>query len=270
MINNIPIFDSITHPTIDGNWILPKWPNCASIDDLKTQMRHNDICGAFAVGMDGIGQYSEDAFVKMINKKGDGLLHPIAFYHQAGSVATKACEEKLLTIKRKGYEGIKIHPRMAHITMEEPLLPFIIDKANELGLVVMLCTYFYSNSISLSSNNNEKLAEMLTKLDSNSKVILLHGGAVKLLETMEIVRGLPNVILDLSFTLCKYAGSSLDLDIQYLFQSFDRRICVGSDHPEIKLNQLRERFNYFASKTTFDKAENIAYKNILRFTGLKL
>ena len=146
----------------------------------------------------------------------------------------------------------------------------MIDKANELGLVVMLCTYFYSNEISILANNVERLGDMLLKADSQSKVILLHGGVVRLLEMMELVRSFPNTLLDLSLTLCKYAGSSLDMDIQFLFQSFDRRVCIGSDHPEIKLNMLRERFDYFASKTTREKAENVAYKNILSFTKLIL
>ena len=81
---------------------------------------------------------------------------------------------------------------------------------------------------------------------------------------------LNNTLLDLSLTLCKYAGSSLDMDIQFLFKSFDRRVCIGSDHPEIRLSQVRERFNHFAANTAKEKAENIAYKNILSFTEIKL
>lgn len=265
----IPIFDSLTHPTLDGNWILPKWPNCASMASLQTQMDEYNICGAFAVGMNGIGGYDEDAFLSMIRKEGRGRLFPIAFFTLDLNTEI-GYEERLTEIRKKGYCGIKLHPRIGKFTMENPFLPFVIDKANELGLVVLLCTYFYSNQVSLMANNIERLADTLMKVRKESKVILLHGGVVRLLDAMEIVRAFPNTLLDLSLTLCKYAGSSLDMDIQFLFQSFDRRLCIGSDHPEIKLHQLRERFEYFATKTTIEKVENIAYKNILSFTEIKL
>lgn len=265
----IPIFDALTHPTLDGNWILPKWPDCASITDLKAQMQANDVSGAFAVGMEGIGGYKEDVFLQMIREKGEGKLFPVAFFTFNQS-SKEGYEKRLLDIKEKGYIGIKLHPRIGHFTLDNPYLPFVIDKANELGLVVMLCTYFFSNEVSLMSNNIERLADMLLKVDKKSKVILLHGGVVRLLDMMEVVRAFPNTLLDLSLSLCKYAGSSLDMDIQFLFQSFDRRVCIGSDHPEIKLSQVRERFETFAANTTKEKAENIAYKNILSFTGINL
>ncbi len=265
----IPIFDSLTHPTLDENWILPKWPSCASISELKTQMRDSNICGAFAVGMNGIGGYDEEAFLRMIKEEGDNKLFPVAFFAFNQS-SKKGYEKRLQEIKKKSYIGIKLHPRIGRFTLDNTDLPFVIDKANELGLVVMLCTYFYSNEISLMSNNIERLADMLLKVNKESKVILLHGGVVRLLDMMEVVRAFPNTLLDLSLTLCKYAGSSLDMDIQFMFQSFDRRVCIGSDHPEIKLSQVRERFELFASKTSIEKAENIAYNNILSFTGIKI
>lgn len=265
----IPIFDSLTHPTLDGNWILPKWTSCASISELKTQMQDSNICGAFAVGMDNIGGYDEDAFLRLIQEEGENRLFPVAFF-SFSQRSKEGYEKRLQEIKKKGYIGIKLHPRIGRFTLDNPDLPFVIDKANELGLAVMLCTYFYSNSISLMANNVERLADMLLRLQKESKVILLHGGVVRLLDMMEVVRAFPNTLLDLSLTLCKYAGSSLDMDIQFMFQSFDRRVCIGSDHPEIKLSQVRERFELFASKTSIEKAENIAYKNILSFTGINL
>jgi predicted TIM-barrel fold metal-dependent hydrolase len=267
-MNNIPIFDTLTHPTIDTNWILPKYPQCARINDLLSQMEANNICAAFAVGMSGIGSYNEDLFLQMIQQQGDNKLYPIAFF----TFVNKSCESlkfELQSIKSKGYIGIKLHPRIGDFKINDPLLPYVIDCANELGLVVLFCTYFYSNKQGNYINNVDSLGEMLTKVSPTSKVILLHGGAVRLLETMEIVRAFPNTILDLSLTMCKYKGSSLDMDITFLFREFDRRICIGTDHPEISHKQLRERFNYFASFTTQEKAENIAYKNIIEFIGTK-
>ena len=267
MVNDIPIFDSLTHPTLDGNWIMPKYPACAGIRELLVEMHQYHICGAFAVGMRGLGNYDEDTFIQMIKSSQNSNLFPIAFYVFVQK-NREIIYNDLLNIKNKGYVGIKLHPRMGGFTMEDELLHYVIDIANELGLVVLLCTYFYSNQIESSKNNINSLIEMLTRIKSNSRVILLHGGGVRLLEMMEVVRAFPNTLLDLSLTMCKYAGSSLDMDIQFLFTHFDRRVCVGTDYPEISHKQLRERFDYFASNTTREKAENIAYKNIINFSGI--
>ena len=266
-MNNIPIFDTLTHPTIDTNWILPKYPQCARINDLLSQMEANNICAAFAVGMQGIGGYDEDAFLQMITDNGKNKLFPIAFY-TFGEKNNETIYQDLLAIKSKGYTGIKLHPRVGDFSMNDTRLPYVINVANELGLVVLLCTYFYNNRVGSSVNTIDSLSEMLAHLSSKSKVILLHGGGVRLLEMMEIVRAFPNTLLDLSLTMCKYAGSSLDMDIQFIFKQFDRRVCVGTDYPEISHKQLRERFNFFAINTSIEKAENIAYKNILDFTKL--
>ena len=55
------------------------------------------------------------------------------------------------------------------------------------------------------------------------RMVLLHGGSVELLRYAESVRMKPNVLLDLSNTLLRYQGSSLDRDIAWLFRSFDQR-----------------------------------------------
>lgn len=265
----IPIFDSLTHPTLDGNWILPKYPRCAVVESLLSDMEDNNVCSAFAVGMQGIGGYDEVAYVRMIQEFGKEKLFPIAFLSINGK-ANGEIDGELLRIKQLGYVGVKLHPRIGGFMLNDPRLPYVIDKANEYGLVVMLCTYFYCNTQSLACNNVYQLGEMLLNIDASSKLILLHGGVVRLLDIMEIVRAFPNTLLDLSLTMCKYTGSSLDMDIDFLFRQFDRRVCVGTDHPEISHKQLRERFDCFAVGTTVEKAENIAYKNLVSFTGLHM
>lgn len=266
-MKSILIFDSLTHPTLDGNWILPKYPRCAEVEHLLSDMEDNNVCSAFAVGMQGIGGYDEVKYIRMIQEYGKGKLFPIAFVSFNGKDKGEI-DGELLRIKQLGYVGIKLHPRMGGFMLNDSRLPFVIDKANEYGLVVMLCTYFYSNTQSLACNNVYQLGEMLLNIDASSKLILLHGGVVRLLDVMEIVRAFPNTLLDLSLTMCKYSGSSLDMDIGFLFRQFDRRVCVGTDHPEISHKQLRERFDYFAAGTTVEKAENIAYKNLVSFTGM--
>lgn len=267
MTDSIPIFDSLTHPTFDGNWIMPRYKGTADIETLLSEMEQNNVHKAFAVGMQTIGNYSEDRFIKMIKTEGNSKLLPIAYlsFDNKNQIDIR---QELMTIKKKGYVGVKIHPRISNLLLDNPLIPYAIDMANEQNLSVLFCSYLYSDKQSYLINNIYQIGEILLKIDSNSKIVLLHGGGVRLLEMMEIVRAFPNTLLDLSFTLSKYTGSSLDMDIQFLFKNFDQRICIGSDFPEITISKLRTRFDSFSRNIDTTKAENIAYKNLSKFIGI--
>jgi predicted TIM-barrel fold metal-dependent hydrolase len=260
---NIPVFDSLTHPTIDTNWTLPKYSKTAGIESLIKQMDENNISRALAVGMKGIGSYDEVKYIKLINPYFDRLI-PVSFFDLYGTMKINEAFEKLVKIKNLGYKGIKLHPRISGFDLSNQLLSQIVQQANELQLNVLMCTYFYGKGITPGVNYFDQLPYLLYSL-KGAKVILLHGCSVRLLELTEIVRSYENVLMDLSFTLCKYKESSMDLDIQYLFNSFDRRICIGSDFPEFSLKELRNRFDYFSKNLLKEKAENIGFKNITKF-----
>lgn len=266
-MNEIPIFDSLTHPTLDGNWILPRYPYVSDIQKLKRQMQISNTRWAFAVGMRDIGGYCQDNFINFIksNSDSESTLFPIAYLHPENKTLNQIRDE-LKTIKQSGFVGIKMHPRISNFQFSNHIAN-TIKEANLVGLSVLLCTYCYGQG-NASKNTPDILMEMLQQC-SGSKVMLLHAGSVRLLEYMEIARVFSNVLLDLSLTLCKYEGSSLDLDISFMFKNFDRRICIGSDFPEFSLMKLRERFEYFSEELDVVKIENIAHKNILNFLGDK-
>jgi predicted TIM-barrel fold metal-dependent hydrolase len=262
-MNNIPIFDSLVHPTIDGNWLLPQYHGSSSIERLLSDMNRFDIFKALAVGMDGIGQYSIENYGRFIQSSTDKLL-PIAFINFHPSSSFPEIQKKLNNCRSLGYKGIKLHSRTSGFTLKHNLLPDIIKNANDNSLPVLLCTYFYSNIKDSYHNNSESLLALLEKVPSE-KIVLLHSGGIKLLEYMEIARAFKSILLDLSFTLTKYIGSSIDLDIGYLFNNFDRRICIGSDFPELSIEKLRAQFNLHSKGLSLEKAKNIAHLNLLNF-----
>src|SRR4030095_11516626 len=135
----------------------------------------------------------------------------------------------------------------------------------EHGLLVFLCTYQHCGIERYPSEDPFFSLVRALKAAPRARVVLLHGGDVQLLRYAELVRFNANLILDLSLTIMKYAGSSLDADLSFLFREFNERICIGSDHPEYTHQELRSRFEDLASGIDREKAEGIAFRNIATF-----
>ena len=143
----------------------------------------------------------------------------------------------------------------------------MLSEASKRDLRVLICTYLYGPEYAAVGATIEDFSFLLAAAPPSCKILLLHGGVMNLLTMMEIVRPHTNVLLDLSFVICRYEGSSIDLDIKFLFRSFDRRICVGSDSPQFELASLRRRFNDFAQNVEEEKCINIGYRNLHTFLG---
>ncbi len=266
-MNDIPIFDSLMHPMPNGNWISSKFNGGNYICAQLQSMRENGISWALAVGVaDKALDYEEETYANFIKSHAD-YIFPVAFCDFRKLTQGADIESYLARLKNIGYVAIKIHPRISSVTYSHPLMVEIIVTANRLGLGVLLCTYFWDRCGAYGARGIEGLMGLMTRV-VEQRLILLHSGGVRLLEMAEIARQFPNVLLDLSFTLCKYEGSSLDLDIKYLFDTFDRRICIGSDSPEFGHRDLRRRFKMFSIGLDVEKSENIAYRNLFRHLGI--
>ena len=240
----------------DGNWLDQRYAGSSRSDDLVVAMRENEVIGALAVGMgESVGGYREAEYARWVSEVLPGVL-PIAWWEPGGSEPDY--------LRSLGYRGIKIHPRRCGIDFRHPALPSIIRSAE---IPVLLCTYNYVKG---PSRTGRRLDDLLALLDKcgDAPVVLLHGGVLRCLEWAEAVRPYPNVLLDLSFTMTRFAGSSLDLDLRYLFANFDRRLCVGSDHPELSLGDFRARFDTLSVGIDEEKAHNIGHRNLERLFGL--
>lgn len=251
----IPLFDSLTHPTISGML----GGVSANFEIVKHEMNKSHFKWACSVGLDGIEKYQHDLYIEQCKKYN-------CFVPIAGLNPRKELEDikkEILTLSKLGFKGIKIHPRNSNVDWDFETLPYILKYAYESNLVVFLCTYLHSKLESYPESDPFYSLVKLLKLAKETKILLLHGGDVKLLQYAEFVKRNPNVILDLSFTIMKYQGSSLDLDIKYLFNNLDQRICIGTDHPEFSHSALRERFEHLTSGLPQDKKENIGYRNLL-------
>jgi predicted TIM-barrel fold metal-dependent hydrolase len=260
----IPLFDVLTHPTLDGHWI-PGHDRDGRIEVLVSEMASAGVHGGFAVGMGGIGGYSFDRYADFVRGRAPSLL-PVAwvpFEELHGRMDAAAFVRRS---RAAGYVGVKVHPRFAGIHLEDPRLDAIVEAAAGEELVILLCTHIFDARL-LAGNAFDRLGAFLDR-NASARIILLHGGLVRLLEVMQMAKAFPNTLVDLSYTLLKYEGSSIDLDLEWLFRNFDRRICVGSDHPEFRPAEMRRRFEALAAGLPRGPAENIAWRNAVTFAGV--
>ena len=85
-----------------------------------------------------------------------------------------------------------------------------------------------------------------------------------MMEMAEVVRVHASLVLDLSFTMLHYAGSSLDADLRWVMERLDQRTVIGSDMPEHTPVEAFARAERVADGLSADKWANIAYRNLQR------
>ena len=257
---SVPMFDSLTHPLLRGTWDGLE----ASFDILAAQLDAANVVRACAVGMPSIGGYSHEEFAARCAR--DPRLVPVAGFDPADLSARPGLVADLVAM---GFKGMKVHPRLLNMSLTDVRLSALLAQLEQAGLPLFLCTYAHDALLSWPDADPFAALVALLRPFPALKTVLVHGGDVSVLRFAELVRHNDNLLLDLSFTLCKYAGSSVDLDLAFLFRSFDRRICVGSDFPEFSLTELRERFDHFSTGLAQEQVENIASGNLSRWLELE-
>jgi len=262
MQDYIPIFDSNAHPTIGKKWNSKNLDS--SFDALSSSISNTIIEWACAVGLDGLGEYNHDEYIRLCKQYSN--LVPIAGFNPSKSKVN--IEKELFHIVQLGYKGIKINPILSKFRLSDVDLNDTFQMCSEHGIPIFLCTYFFGGDTILD-DNFRIIASLLSK-NPNVKIILMHGGGVELLKYSELVRFYKNAFIDLSFTLFKYEKSSIENDIYYLFNYFDQKICIGTDFPEYNHNQLQLAFEKYSKGIDDTKKRNIAYKNLHRILSIEI
>jgi predicted TIM-barrel fold metal-dependent hydrolase len=244
-----PLFDSNAHPT------LATVENKESFTALKTLLDEAGFRGACAVGLPGKSGFAPQGYLEKAQACG---FMAVAAWNDVPAVAI---EQQLADLMAMGYRAIKIHPRLSGLSVRDERFARVLRVAAAASVTVFHCCYQFSGDAHHPVDPLPALVDAVAGAP-DLKMVLLHGGTVELLRYAEAIRSNRNLLLDLSFTLNRYAGSSLDQDIAYLFRTFDQRICIGSDYPDYAPAQVRERFEQFAADLAQDKRDNIGWRNI--------
>lgn len=247
------IFDSLTHPDFGR-------------ENLILERIDPRVVGALAVPLPGFA-YDADQYVsKCIESK---FYKPVALLN----LNVSDIEGQIRGAKKKGFVGLKVHPRFSGWAWTDPsqkdLLDLIFSICQDVGLPILFCTYFSSEANLLPKVDPIiKFADLLDRYPK-IKLLLMHGGGHRLLDFVELARFNKNVLLDLSFTLMKFQGSSVDLDLTYALKNFNKRICFGSDAPYFEPNLVISRLELLLFNINpnpeYAYSHEVWSKNILEF-----
>ncbi|MBS0332307.1 MAG: amidohydrolase family protein [Proteobacteria bacterium] len=262
-METVPLFDSHGGATLDGAWLGGR-PGL-TFAALREAMSGAGFLGGLVQGLPGVGGYDHRAFAEAaLGQRG---LHPVAAWNGSGAESTT---EHVVGLRRMGFVGVHAHPRLAGVGPQSPQFRALLRAAGAARLPVFYCAYPYADvGLGLPVDPLPDLAAALREAPE-AKLVLLHGGAAEALRYAEFVRANPRTLLDLSFTMVRYAGSSLDADLAYIFRTLDRRVCIGTDAPEYSHAEVRSRFEALTAGLPAEKRLNIAGRSLAGFLGLDL
>jgi len=260
---HIPLFDSHAGATLDGRWLDGRAG--LSFAELRSAMTAAGFVGGLVQGLPGVCGYEHSAFAKAaLAQQG---LRPVAAWD--GSEAETRLDH-LKGLKAMGFVGVHVHPRLTGQGPQTDLFQALMQSAGAAGLAVFYCAYQFADTASgLPVDPLPHLADALREAPT-TRLVLLHGGTVEALRYAEFTRANDRVLLDLSFTLMRYAGTSLDQDLSYIFRTLDRRVCIGTDAPEYRHADVRARFEALTADLPTDKRMNVAGRSLAQFLDLDL
>jgi predicted TIM-barrel fold metal-dependent hydrolase len=255
-------FDSLVHATPDGRWLSGKGHD-ARLETLVCRMDEAGVERACLVAIAGL---IDNEWVARAAKQHPRRLVPIGSIDPVQAANEGEVERAVAGLRRQGFAGLKLHPRANGYDPLESRCLRAIRTAGQNGLVVYLDTLFRQRGRPTCCAAD--IVDRIVNASPETRVVLLHGGGTEALDLFELVRLHANLVLDLSFTLLRYAGSSLDLDLAFLCRHLDQRLTVGSDFPEYQPAETFERLGLLTAGLDNVKRENIFFGNLSRlFAG---
>lgn len=258
MKHHTPIFfDSCTHPTLNGLWTNGR--TGITFQNLASIKRELPGYSALAIGLPGVGEYSHREFKRECDAWGFEGIAAVT------TIEPTKVEREFDEIIKLGFRGVKVHPRLLDKNSDLDYLGRIFKLCEQRSLVCLLCTYEADRPGKLPSTDPfYQLCDALNEV-SNVRLIMMHGGGSRLMQFASLARHSENLLVDLSFTLVDAVPNIPDTSVRQLMLKLDQRICIGTDSPEFRVDQVFRRVEEIAGILEPTKLANIFANNLLRF-----
>ncbi len=257
-VSATPFFDSLTHITADGSWRGSNRYD-ARLERLLGESDRAHSSRACLVAIAGL--IDNDTVLEAARAHPDRFV-PVGGINPVDCKGEQDVRSAVARLAAAGFRGMKLHPRLNEYDPLDEHAVAAIRAAGENRLVVFLDTLFRQPN--RATRAAADVVDSLAVRCPKASIVLLHGGGSQVLEMSEVVTAHPNLTLDISFTVLRYAGSSVDHDLRYLLRTFDRRTVVGSDFPEYLPLETRTRIETLTEGLDPVKRENVLAGNLSR------
>jgi predicted TIM-barrel fold metal-dependent hydrolase len=136
--------------------------------------------------------------------------------------------------------GLKLHPRLQGVTVNDSIIMEVLHWAGERGLPALFDVFPWGKSLDNPAMHPlayHRVAQEIPAL----KLILAHAGGCKLIDAFLTAKSNPNVFLDLSMTPVYFKGSSIAQDCAFLCRRLPPgRLLYGSDFPYVPFSDSRQ------------------------------
>ncbi|MEX2016674.1 MAG: amidohydrolase family protein, partial [Candidatus Hydrogenedentales bacterium] len=139
-------------------------------------------------------------------------------------------------VREGGMRGLKLHPRHQKLSVADPAVFPVVEKAAELGVPVWICGSQWRNA-PLKFQMPIHVDD-LCKAVPEAKIIIAHAGGFLFLQALMVAVANPNVYLETSTDLKYFYGTPFEDQLMFVLKQVGaRRVIYGSDHPEYAVKE---------------------------------
>ena len=174
----------------------------------------------------------------------------------------------LNAIEKLGFIGLKLHPRLQEFAVDSAQTTKLVQIAGEIGIPVLIDAF--PDGTHLMQDFSPLRYAAQAKQCSQTKIIWAHMGGHHVIDVMMLAKRLPNVYLDMSYSLLYYRGSSVPMNMVYAMRSMKfERVFYGSDYPDRPLgDSLKGSLEVLRKYSVGDvELQRVMFKNAESFFG---
>ncbi len=165
-----------------------------------------------------------------------------------------------------GMAGIKFHPYELNLADHDfPAAIGVAQYAGARGLWCAICCSY--GTLRVFDVSGVRLVSALARA-VKTPLIALHGGGRMVLEVMSMAFDAPNLLIDTSFSVSFWRGSSVETDFAFAIRKLGaHRWLYGSDHPYVTMQHSRDETLAFLEAHHFSAAD---IEQLMAQTALEL
>ena len=216
-------------------------------------------CRAFDRELDEAG-CARAVMVVLSDAAVDGLAEAIAAAGERYPVAIavdfrrRDAAARLAQARDAGAAALKFHPYLQQIVPADYAAAAALSaQAERLGMFVMVCCSYGTRA--LERHDGVRLAACLAGR-VRCPIVMSHGGGRQVLDAMLVAADAPQVLLETSFSLPYYVGSSIETDFAFAMRKLGAaRWMYGSDAPFVPVPQSLQIARAFFERHGFSGGE---------------